>query len=122
MDLDGEKEQSPAPSSPSAATPGAFPEQDSHMNGVNGTTHEDAPAPPPHKSPSSPPPPEAPTVDAEACKAAGNKFFKAREWQKAIQEYTKGCSDPILSAGRHMASHVMQVMRTETRTHLYNVD
>lgn len=63
-------------------------------NGVNGTTHEEeeaAPAPPPHKSSSSPPPETpAPTVDAEAFKTAGNKFFKAREWQKAVQEYTKG--------------------------------
>jgi len=84
--MDGESDQnrSSEPSSPATGTtPGAFPE----TNGVNGTHKEDeAPAPPPHKS--SPPP--KPEVDAEACKAAGNKFFKAREWEKAIQEYTKG--------------------------------
>ncbi|KAL1297002.1 hypothetical protein AAFC00_004597 [Neodothiora populina] len=44
-----------------------------------------APPPPPHGS--SPPP--QPSVDAEAYKAAGNKFFKAREYEKAVQEYTK---------------------------------
>jgi len=84
--MDGESDQnrSSEPSSPATGnTPGAFPE----TNGVNGThKEEEAPAPPPHKS--SPPP--KPEVDAEACKAAGNKFFKAREWEKAIQEYTKG--------------------------------
>ncbi|GAB7339690.1 hypothetical protein MBLNU457_6266t1 [Dothideomycetes sp. NU457] len=83
--MDGESDQNrpSEPSSPATGSaPGAFPE----TNGTNGTHKEDeAPAPPPHKS--SPPP--KPEVDAEACKAAGNKFFKAREWEKAIQEYTK---------------------------------
>lgn len=86
-EMDGTR--SPTPSSPSTNAPGAFPQ----TNGTNGDSHENAPAPPPHKAPASPPPtpqPQAPTVDAEACKAAGNKFFKAREWQKAISEYTKG--------------------------------
>lgn len=46
-----------------------------------------APAPPPHRTPASPPPP---TEDAEAFKAAGNKYFKAKDYDKAIQEYTKG--------------------------------
>lgn len=58
---------------------------------TNGADKDSAPAPPPHKDPTSPPP-----VDAEACKAAGNKFFKAREYAKAIQEYTKGAVFPYL--------------------------
>ncbi|KEQ96206.1 hypothetical protein AUEXF2481DRAFT_64813 [Aureobasidium subglaciale EXF-2481] len=45
-----------------------------------------APAPPPHKTPTTPPPS---TEDAEAFKAAGNKYFKAGDYTKAIQEYTK---------------------------------
>ena len=50
-----------------------------------------APEPPPHKSPSNGiAGEETPTVDAEACKAAGNKFYKAGQYEKAIQEYTEG--------------------------------
>jgi DnaJ homolog subfamily C member 7 len=61
-------------------TPGAFPE---FANGVNGLD-ERSPTPPPHRAP------PAPKVDAEACKAAGNKFFKAKDYERAIAEYTKG--------------------------------
>ena len=32
--------------------------------------------------------------DAEACKAAGNKFFKAKDYDRAIKEYTKGMRPP----------------------------
>ncbi|EOD51666.1 Tetratricopeptide TPR-1 [Neofusicoccum parvum] len=65
----------------------------------NGTAQEPngdsaAPPPPPHRTPTSPPPSSEP-VDAEACKAAGNKFFKAKDYTKAIQEYTKAIeADP----------------------------
>jgi len=85
-------ETTPAPEE----VPGAFPE----TNGVNGEHEEkgedgdEGPAPPPHRTPKSPSPPpeqpEAPKVDAEACKAAGNKFYKAGQYQKAIEEYSKG--------------------------------
>jgi len=34
--------------------------------------------------------PSKPTVDAEACKTSGNKFFKAKEYDKAVREYSKG--------------------------------
>lgn len=55
----------------------------------NGTNHEDAPAPPPHKSnPSSPTP--TPEEDAEAYKGAGNRFFKEKNYTKAIEQYSKG--------------------------------
>ena len=54
-------------------------------NGVNGHAEsERSPTPPPHK------PPPKPPIDAEACKAAGNKFFKAKDYYKAIDEYSKG--------------------------------
>lgn len=81
-------ETTPAPES----VPGGFPS----ANGVNGASEEDtegeeAPAPPPHKSPRSPPP-QRDEVDAEACKAAGNKFYKAGQYERAIAEYTKGSS------------------------------
>lgn len=86
MDLDRE---TPAPTSPPAKSPVA-------ANGVNGDDRkEDAPPPPPpHRTPTSPQqengPPKSPSADAEAYKAAGNKFFKAKEYGRAIQEYSKG--------------------------------
>lgn len=84
-------ETTPAPEAP----PGAFPVS----NGVNGEQEDenDGPAPPPHKTPTSPATAKAPEVevpqhDPEACKAAGNKFYKAGQYQKAIDEYSKGWS------------------------------
>jgi len=88
MSTDGEPpspidiKMSPSP----PPTPGAFPP----TNGVNGSDENEIPKPPPHKVAS--PKPEEPPVDAEACKAAGNKFFKAKQYDKAIAEYTKGSS------------------------------
>ncbi|OAP59124.1 hypothetical protein AYL99_06422 [Fonsecaea erecta] len=77
------------PATPSKEVPGAFSDQansDATSNGTNGTNgHHDerSPTPPPHRVP------PAPKVDAEACKAAGNKFFKAKDYDRAIVEYTK---------------------------------
>jgi len=89
MDVDREATASPTPQSPqengTPKAPGAFP----NLNGVNGHKDEEnvaGPPPPPHKTPTTTPP----TVDAEACKAAGNKFFKAGNYNKAIEEYSKG--------------------------------
>ena len=74
------------PATPSQSAPGAFPDSttNGNTNGVSDHDDEKSPTPPPHKEP--PPPP----VDAEACKAAGNKFFKAKDYARAITEYTKG--------------------------------
>jgi DnaJ family protein C protein 7 len=79
------KKTSP-PTTPFQSAPGAFPDSTTNgdTNGVNGHEDEKSPTPPPHKEP--PPPP----VDAEACKAAGNKFFKAKDYLRAITEYSKG--------------------------------
>lgn len=68
------------------STPGSFPT----ANGTNGNMSEQSPTPPPHRVLTSPIPPPKPAVDAEACKAAGNKFFKAKDYERAITEYTKG--------------------------------
>lgn len=78
MEIDQEGPMSPAPSSPLATAPGAFPPP-------NATNGDSSPVPPPHKAT-----PTAPSVEAETFKAAGNKYFKAREYDKAIKEYTKG--------------------------------
>lgn len=59
----------------------------SDMNGHSPMNNESSPVPPPHKIPS---PPAKPDIDPEACKAIGNKYFKAKDYTKAIQEYTKG--------------------------------
>ena len=61
-----------------------------HTNGMS--NHEQVngdggPVPPPHQTPS---PPPKPAYDPEACKATGNKYFKAKDFTRAIQEYTKG--------------------------------
>ncbi|PSK38154.1 DnaJ subfamily C member 7 [Elsinoe australis] len=83
MSEEEQQNGSSVPSSPAAAP---------QTNGVNGEKSEDkteqngAPVPPPHKES---PKDETSSADAEAFKATGNKFFKAREWQKAIDEYTK---------------------------------
>lgn len=77
------------PSSPSTDdAPGAFPTESNE----NGTADEGmrSPTPPPHKI--------SPKVDPEACKAAGNKFFKAKDYDRAIAEYSKAVdADPTNS-------------------------
>lgn len=97
MDVDREFASSPAPSSPAAPQP-------PKANGTNGE-QEGRPAPPPHRYTTSPPPQSAnyaatpedasppaqpPTIDAEEYKAAGNKFFKIKDYPAAIKEYSKG--------------------------------
>lgn len=86
----------------SSSMPGAFdaPKKNEapEANGTNGTHNNESdadtegPEPPPHKSNSSSPVLDvAPTPEqAEEFKAAGNKFYKAKEYKKAIEEYTKG--------------------------------
>ncbi|KZZ95897.1 DNAJ domain containing protein [Moelleriella libera RCEF 2490] len=55
---------------------------------TNETQNDEAPAPPPHKSnPSSPV--LTPLDDAESYKAAGNRFFKEKNYTKAIEQYSK---------------------------------
>ena len=107
MDMDRDQTASPPPAS--LAIPNGSP-QKSHINGnandnINGATspvaQEDAPPrPPPHRTPTSPSlqsqqiPPQQ-QVDPETFKAIGNKFFKAKEYDKAIGEYSKAIeADP----------------------------
>lgn len=95
MDLD--KDTPAPPSSPPPAQQQAsftIPVNSPPTNGVKkGPSEEegDGPAPPPpaHRSnPSSPVPTDAEA--AEAHKADGNKFFKQRDFSRAIAEYTSG--------------------------------
>lgn len=88
MELDQEAPAGAPPSSP-PPTPGGF----SNSNGVEpleGLNGNGSPIPPPHRIPPEAPPPPKPTTDAEACKVAGNKFFKMQDYDKAIREYSKG--------------------------------
>lgn len=65
------------------------PEPHQHVNGISDgdqVNGDASPIPPPHKSPS---PPPKPAYDPEACKATGNKYFKAKDYPRAVQEYTK---------------------------------
>ncbi|KEF58485.1 uncharacterized protein A1O9_06411 [Exophiala aquamarina CBS 119918] len=72
------------PVTPSKEAPGAFPEHpsDHSTNGTSNASDERSPTPPPHRV-------TPHKVDPEACKAAGNKFFKAKDYDRAIAEYTK---------------------------------
>ncbi|PBP28772.1 tetratricopeptide [Diplocarpon rosae] len=90
MDVDSDG-PSAAPTSPPPQTsmPGAFDAP--KPNGTSAPSNGEGPVPPPHKSnPTSPAAASPPTAEeAEAFKAAGNKFYKAKEYKKAIEEYTK---------------------------------
>jgi len=72
------------PPTPGENTPGAFPSSEAQPNGNN--TREDtlSPPPPPHRINTQP------KMDPEAAKAAGNKFFKAKDYGRAVAEYSKG--------------------------------
>ena len=102
MDIDQEPPSQGAPSSP--APPPQSPSSSSHgtsftvpipiSNGTNGAAvpaeeNGGAPAPPPHTSPPSSPE-ETAAADAENFKNEGNKYFKAKDYVRAIECYTKG--------------------------------
>ncbi|OTA95842.1 hypothetical protein M434DRAFT_179491 [Hypoxylon sp. CO27-5] len=91
MDVDKDTPSAP-PSSPPPVQPQAsftVPVNTPTTNGVKNDADEEAegPAPPPHRSnPSSPVPTDAEA--AEAHKADGNRFFKQKDYARAIAEYT----------------------------------
>jgi DnaJ family protein C protein 7 len=103
MDIDREVSSSPAQ------------QQQQQPNGTSSHDQDARPAPPPHRYTTSPPPqsanyaatPEAaattpvqaPTIDAEEYKAAGNKFFKIKDYPQAIKEYSKGAYCSYISFG-----------------------
>jgi DnaJ family protein C protein 7 len=93
MEVDSDVQNgTPTSPQPQVSIPGSFdaPAPAPKTNGS--AAQEEPPIPPPHKSnPTSPAAPAPPTPEeAEAFKAAGNKFYKAKEYKKAIEEYTKG--------------------------------
>ncbi|KAI9759933.1 MAG: hypothetical protein M4579_001966 [Chaenotheca gracillima] len=110
MDVDQDESTSNGASSPTPVTPGAFPT----TNGTNGVNGDASPAPPPHKTPNSPPSQDA-AADAESFKAAGNRFFKTKDYDKAIKEYSKAIdADPESSTYRsNRAAAYMSANRFE---------
>ena len=89
MEVDQDFPTMASPVSPTPSIPANFssPSGFDHTDGINGDA---SPIPPPHRVPTEAPPPPKPLVDAEACKAAGNKFFKQGDYENAIRQYTKG--------------------------------
>lgn len=78
------------PSTPGVSSaPGAFPSSEPQVNGDDREEEPKSPTPPPHRT-------QPVKVDPEACKAAGNKFFKAKDYDRAISEYSKGNLDCVL--------------------------
>lgn len=107
MDIDSEGPiAAPTSPPPQASIPGSFETPTPKTNGANGPVNspkekaQEGPVPPPHKSnPTSPTAAPASAADeAEAFKAAGNKFYKAKEYKKAIEEYTKAVEAQPTSA------------------------
>jgi len=72
------------PPTPGDNTPGAFPSSEAQTNGDHSREDTMSPPPPPHRVNTQP------KMDPEAAKAAGNKFFKAKDYGRAVVEYTKG--------------------------------
>lgn len=97
--MDVDRDGSAAPSSSPPAGASSKPAKhtvpiNTSVNGSKDDGNAEGPAPPPHKSnPSSPVPTTA--DEAESFKAAGNKFFKEKDYKNAIIQYTKG--EQILS-------------------------
>lgn len=87
--MDVDRETPAAASSPPNQSSPKFPgAANPPLNGDNAANSE-GPPPPPHRSNPSSPVPTA-EDEAEAYKAAGNKFFKEKDYRNAIIQYTKG--------------------------------
>lgn len=91
--MDVDPPTSPSPSSPPPQQAQPQPQSAFSVPITNGTKQTNggsaAPPVPPHRSnPSSPVP--SPDEEAEAFKAAGNKYFKEKKYADAIKQYDKG--------------------------------
>ncbi|MCJ1382569.1 hypothetical protein MMC17_005682 [Xylographa soralifera] len=95
MDVDLEEPVVSSPTSFTSVPPGTFSSTNGVDQGSTSANGDISPVPPPHRAPVEPQLPPKPTIDAEACKTAGNKFFKMGDYEKAIREYTKAVeADP----------------------------
>ncbi|MCJ1417949.1 hypothetical protein MMC32_004294 [Xylographa parallela] len=95
MDVDQEEAVVSSPTSFTSVPSGTLPSTNGADQGSASANGDISPVPPPHRAPVEPQLPPKPTIDAEACKTAGNKFFKLGDYDKAIREYTKAVeADP----------------------------
>ena len=104
--MDVDPPTGPSPSSPPPQPAQPQPQSAFSVPITNGTkqTNGDSAAPPvpPHRSnPSSPVP--SPEEEAEAFKAAGNKYFKEKKYADAIKQYDKGKPGSDLPSCRTVA-------------------
>lgn len=67
----------------------ATPSEPAQTNGEQ--SHQQSPTPPPHRSSGN-------TDEADSFKLAGNKFFKDQNYNRAVEEFTKGLSRMPYSA------------------------
>ena len=88
-----ERERRLSAMSDAAGSMSFLPSEEPQSSGQNGNSEqqyingEKSPTPPPHTSSV---PATKPSVNPEECKALGNKYFKAKDFDRAIAEYTKG--------------------------------
>ena len=95
-------------SSPAATrTPSYFGQSSTEANSDQQSDGLSSPIPPPHRDNQTPSQPARPSVDTEACKALGNKYFVAKDYTRAIQEYTRAVDaapqSPVYLANRAAA-------------------
>jgi DnaJ family protein C protein 7 len=83
MEIDRDTSSSPQDTPPASQAEGA----PTNTTGVQNGDGESSPAPPPHRSS---PPRSQPSDAGESFKLTGNKFYKAGDYERAIQEYNKG--------------------------------
>ncbi|KAL8826187.1 MAG: hypothetical protein Q9170_007499, partial [Blastenia crenularia] len=91
MDVDHSEDTSSLDSTP----PPSAPNNHADANGATDDSDVErttSPVPPPHRFIPTTSPPLRPALDPEACKALGNKYFKNKDYTKAIAEYTKALS------------------------------
>lgn len=124
MDVDREASAAPPSSPPPQPQPTAGKNKftvpltiptNANTNGTKEPTNGEGPAPPPHRSnPSSP----VPTTEdeAESYKAAGNKFFKERDYRNAIIQYSRGMLPPPGSFN----PAVLSIARLGMMTNIYS--
>ncbi|KAI6246148.1 DnaJ subfamily C member 7 [Erysiphe necator] len=89
--MDEDTDTTNTTSNPSKINVNPLVREGSKKNGCSPSTNEEGPVPPPHRSNSNSPIviTSSPAEEAEIYKCAGNKHYKAKDYKKAIEEYTK---------------------------------
>ena len=80
----------PDPMEVDAEMNGRDSESYTNSNGSADFSQQNADSSPSTAPPKEPAPPPKPAYNPEECKALGNKYFKAKDYTRAIAEYSKG--------------------------------